>query len=821
MRIVPFLLSTAVTVGLVLALNYRWDIGASKTPKLGSFLSPQIGFWQNAEAKYESYSMDLHSNLLQNRVDVYLDDRLVPHVFAQNEHDVFFTQGYLHAKFRLWQMEFQTHAAAGRLTEILGKKIGTTNLLDAADRMFRRLGMGIGAENALKEMEANPDSKKVFDAYRDGVNCYIDQLKPEDYPLEYKLLDYKPEHWTNLKTAYFLKYMSFDLAGGEDDFEMTNAKKILSKDAFQLAYPTIQDSLDPIIPRGTAFEKPGIVPKVPVTADSLYYNYNKDSITIKEEQPNRSNGSNNWAVAGSKTANGKPILCGDPHLGLNLPSIWYEMQLHTPTWNVYGATFPGAPAIIIGFNDSIAWSVTNAGRDVRDYYDIKFKDDSEKEYWFNGGWKQTDWRYDTIKVRDEPDFIDTLPITVFGPVMYENRYGNRQQKGKAYAVRWKATDPSNEGWTFTKLARAQNYTDYLTAISTFKCPGQNFVFASKSGDIAIWNQGEFPAKWYRQGDFVMPGTDSSYMWQGMIPQTENPHIMNPVRGFVSSANQLPVDATYPYYLGGSFPEYRGIEINKRLSAMNRITPQDMQNLQTDNYNIFAATAIPLLLRNLDSAEFNSEEKEYLGVIKQWDFKSDADEKAPTILENWWKSLSDTIYDDEIKGNKNINAFFPYTTTLIEALIKDSAYRFIDNINTPQKETLRQMVTAAWHKAAKDVGQIQRNKGTLAWGKIKDSEVDHLLRIPAFSRLHLGVGGGTNIINAITKQHGPSWRMVVSLTDKTEAYAVYPGGQSGNPGSRFYDSFIDTWVAGKYNKLWVMQLNDANNPKVYWRMILSK
>lgn len=820
MRIVPFLISTALTIGLVALLNMQLTIGSSKTPRLGSFLSPQMGFWQNAEAEFENYSIDIHSKQLQDRVDVYLDDRLVPHVFAQNEHDVFFVQGYLHARFRLWQMEFQTHAAAGRLAEVLGEKIGNTSVLELNDRRFRRLGMGIAAERALKEMEANPDSKMVFDAYRDGINNYIDQLKPEDYPLEYKLLDYKPEHWTNLKTAYFLKYMSFDLAGYEEDFEMTNAKKLLTKTAFELAYPITQDSLDPIVPKGTVFEKPGIVPKIPATADSLYFNYTKDSISIVEQKPNKANGSNNWAVAGSKTASGKPVLCGDPHLGLNLPSLWYEMQLHTPKWNAYGATFPGAPAIPIGFNDSIAWSETNAMRDVRDYYNITFKDNTENEYQFNGGWNKTEWRYDTIKVRGKADFIDSIPITVFGPVMYENRYGSRQPSGKAYAVHWKALDPSNEGWTFMKLARSKNYIDYLDAISTFSCPGQNFVFASKSGDIAIWNQGVFPAKWRRQGDFVMPGNDSSYLWQGMIPQNENPHVVNPIRGFVSSANQLPVDPTYPYYLGGNYPVYRGVEINKKLSTMTGITPQDMERLQTDNYNIFAATAIPLLLRNVDSTNLNEEEKEYLGLIKKWDFKQDVDEKGPTIFAKWFKALSDTIYDDEIKRDKNLVLIQPSDNTLIEALLKDTAYRFVDNINTPQKETLRQMVTAAWHKAAKQVGQLQRDKGYITWGKIKDTEVDHLLKIPALSCLHINIGGGENTINAANKQHGPSWRMVVSLTDKTEAYGVYPGGQSGNPGSKFYDSFVETWAAGKYNKLWVMEPNEANDPQIRWRMTFS-
>lgn len=167
--------------------------------------------------------------------------------------------------------------------------------------------------------------------------------------------------------------MSFDLAGSENDFEYTNARQIFSWSDFQLMYPTIQDSLDPIIPKGTPFEKPSVQTHIPKETISINYFGKKDSIHTKPYKPDPDNGSNNWAVAGSKTKSGRPILCNDPHLNLNLPSLWFEMQIHTPSFNTYGATFPGTPSVIIGFNDSCAWGFTNAMRDVRDYYEIQFK----------------------------------------------------------------------------------------------------------------------------------------------------------------------------------------------------------------------------------------------------------------------------------------------------------------------------------------------------------------------------------------------------------------------------------------------------------------
>ena len=363
MRIVPLIISATVTTALIVVLNMQLPVGTGKTPRLGYFLSPQQGFWQNAEPLDVSFDKNISIAGIKSNADVYFDDRLVPHIYAENDTDAYFIQGYLHAKFRLWQMEFQTNVAAGRLSEIIGEGGIKT------DQYFRRLGMVYGAEQSLKALEANPETKAATDAYTNGVNAYIKSLKENELPFEFKLLDYKPELWSNLKTALFLKFMSFDLTGqGDDDLWMTNTRNYLGYETFKKLFPERADSLDPIIPKGTAFDKPSIIVKTPANADSVYFHKNDQGITAAPPIiPDKNNGSNNWAVSGAKTKSGKPILCSDPHLGLNLPSLWYEMQITTPTHNTYGASFPGVPAIIIGFTDSIAWGVTNAGRDVKDF----------------------------------------------------------------------------------------------------------------------------------------------------------------------------------------------------------------------------------------------------------------------------------------------------------------------------------------------------------------------------------------------------------------------------------------------------------------------
>lgn len=819
MRIVPFIICAIVTIALIVVLNIPLTIGGNKTPRLGAFLSPQHGFWQNAEPINYNFNDDLNFESLRGKTEVYFDERLVPHIYAEKENDAYFVQGYLHAKFRLWQMEFQTHAAAGRLSEIMGETRGETNFLKI-DKFFRRLGMVYGAEQSLKKVKEDSVTRRQSKAYTNGVNAYIESLQPNQFPLEYKLLDYEPERWTELKTQLFLKYMAYDLTGGGDDFEMTNAKSIFSPADIEKLYPTIHDSLDPIVPKGTSFAPPSLHPKMPRNKDSAYYNFRDTTKTPFILHPDKNNGSNNWAVSGSKTKSHAPILCNDPHLGLNLPSLWYEMQISTPNFNSYGVSFPGAPSIIIGFNDSIAWGVTNAGRDVKDYYEIKFRDSTMNEYMYNGRWKTSSFRNEVIKVKGKPDVIERIAMTVFGPVIFDKTYPDILKDNKYYAVRWKAHDPSNELFTFNRLNHAKNFVDYIRAIAPFQCPGQNFVFASKSGNIAIRQQGQFPAKWKQQGDFLMPGTDSSYAWKGFIPAKENPTMYNPERGFVSSANQLAADTSYPYYLSRKGGIYRGIIINRMLSRMNNITIDDMEKMQTDNYNVFAETARPLLLKYLDNSKLTADERKYIYKLKSWNLRNNINEEAPAIFKLWWDELETAVYKDEF-SKTDLPLEWPEESTLLEGLLKDTAYKFVDDINTPVVENIHDIVLRAYKAACKQI-KTADDKQELVWGKFKDTGVKHLLKLTPLSRLHLPIGGGENIINATTGNHGPSWRMIVQMSDNIEAYGVYPGGQSGNPGSKYYDTFIDNWANGKYYPLLFLKHDTVKKSSdIKWAMTFSK
>jgi penicillin amidase len=480
--------------------------------------------------------------------------------------------------------------------------------------------------------------------------------------------------------------------------------------------------------------------------------------------------------------------------------------------------------VIIGFNDNIAWGVTNAGRDVLDYYEVKFKDNTQKEYLLNGTWTPATNRQEIIKVKGSADVVENIAMTYWGPTMYDDHFKDEQSKGRNLAVRWTGHDASTGVETFYRLNRAKNFDDYLAAISLWKCPGQNFVFASKTGDIAIKQQGSFVAKWDRQGDFIMPGIDKSYDWQGFIPNEENPFMMNPARGFVSSANQKAVDSTYPYYLGtaASFPLYRGISVNKRLDTMTNITVAKMQQLQTSNYNVFAEVARPALNKFIDQSNLSPNAKKMVGEMNNWDLYNNGNSKGTTTFKIIWDSVENAIWGDELAGS-TIPLTKPDAYVLLDQMNKDSNFSVADDIRTKGKvETLKEQVNLGIENAAKKLVELEKaNK--LEWASFKATFIQHLTRaLPALNRVNLPIGGGENIINATKENHGPSWRMVVHLTDEIEAYGLYPGGQSGNPGSPYYDSFVDKWAAGEYYRLLFMsKAKLVENKYAKWHIQFKK
>ncbi len=773
-------LSGVVLLAVIISLNTKFG----SIPPLGKFFDPDAGFWANAETTAPE-SEELEIPGLKDKVSVYYDDRRVPHIFAQNDHDLYLAQGYIVARDRLFQMEMQTYDAAGRLAEIVGP-----SLLNR-DKQTRRWGMPYGAEKAWEEIQSDPDMLAIVQAYADGVNAYIDQLSPSEYPLEYKILDFAPEQWKPIKTALLLKNMTRTLAAGNNDSRTSNTLAYFGDDFVNRFFTQKPELNDPIIPPTREWDFDADIPEapdslfVPATAKEL------DAFTTEEGV-----GSNNWAVSGAKTASGNPILANDPHLSLTLPSIWYEVQLNAPGVNTYGVSLQGSPGVIIGFNENVAWGVTNVGSDVLDWYEIKFRDDTKQEYWHDSQWKPTSTRIEEINVRGEKTVMDTVIYTHHGPISKVTSSVNEELAPSYRAMRWIAHEPSNDLKTFYGLNRAENYDDYVAALKEYTAPAQNFVFASNEGDIALWVNGKLPRKWEHQGRTVSDGTDPTYDWQGWIPRDQVPHIKNPERGFVSSANQESAAPDYPYYLDDDFaPFERGRRINDLLESMENITPEDMQNMQMDDYSYYASTFLPSLLVWTDTDSLNEEEQVVYDLLTEWNYYMDADEMAPSIFRQWAGNFYRAVMYDEYETT-DVPLRYPSRDIFIEVVKQDSEFSFIDNIETEAVETREDIALATFKETVSELTNAWGKLGDRwKWGNAINNDIDHLANIPGMGRQNMYSSGSSDAINAIRGGFGPSWRMVVELGPEVKGWGVYPGGASGNPGSPNYDSMLETWRTG--------------------------
>lgn len=802
-----------ICILLPIVLAYALNTKFGDLPPTLKFLNPFTGFWQNAESTSVKTDKKISLKGTHQNVEIAFDDRMIPHVFAQNDYDVYFAQGYVTAMHRLWQMDFQTRFAAGRISEVVGKKA------IELDKYQRRMGMVFGAENSLEGMMADPKSKEMILAYTAGINAYIHSLSRSQLPIEYKILDFKPEDWTPIKCALLLKQMSAVLAMGSDEFYMTNIRNKFGTDVVKDLFPDYPFKEDPIIPVGTKWDfKPLPVPaEPPVFTDSRTAN-------IKTKQKEEGIGSNNWALSGAKTASGYPILANDPHLDLTLPSIWYQIQLHAPGINAYGVSLPGAPGIIIGFNKDIAWGVTNVAADVLDFYQVKFKDDARKSYWYNNAWKNTSNRLEKIVVRGEKNITDTVIYTHHGPVVYlqKTNFSKAGNIPVGNALRWIAHEKSNELKTFYLLNRGKNYNDYRKALTFFTAPAQNFVFASADNDIAITANGKFPLKWKDQGKFILDGTATSNDWQGWIPASENPSVKNPPRNFVSSANQSSTDPSYPYYINWEFSPYeRGKRINDRLATMHNATADSIINMQTDNYSIHAQNILPAVLAMVDRNKLNATQKEALRIVSSWNKHYEAKSLAASVFDLWTKRIQFNIWDDEFTI-ADIPMRYPSRDRTVQLILHEPNAKWIDNVNTPVKESLADLVNEAFKYSC---DSLERKFGPIGklweWGNFKHTNVPHLAKIPGFGSKTLITGGGKMTINALNESNGPSWRMVVELGKMPKGHGVFPGGQSGNPGSVFYDNMIDTWANGKLYDLFFMQSANDGSAKIISRLIISK
>jgi penicillin G amidase len=745
-------------------------------PALGPFLDPYNGVWSaTVTASLPPFLLIKNTPDLDSAVRVLYDGRGVPHIFARTEHDAYYALGFVVARDRLVQLELQTRAGSGRLTELAGP--AALRL----DRQTRELGLPRAARRMFAAIDTTSPSYHAIVAYANGVNAWIDHLGPDEIPLEYHLLGRRPERWSPINSLYLLNRMSYTLAQDSYEFERAAAASRVGDSAAEALFPIHSPLQEPIVPSGRPEPRllggPLPPPGRPDTS----------AVLMATADPDPDLGSNNWAVAPRRTAHGAALLAGDPHLHLTLPSIWYEAHLVVPGHlDVYGVTIPGAPGIVIGFNRDVAWTFTNTGADVLDYYAESVDDPARPtRYRLDGAWRPIETEVAVYRGRHgEILATDTLRYTHRGPLRHIGTHW--------LSMRWTALEPSDEVGAYTSAARAHTVAEWLSAMETFLVPAQNMLVADRAGTIAIRSTGHFPLRpGDGRGDYVRDGTTSASDWVGYRPVSAYPTAINPAQGFLASANQEPDDpATDPRYLGFNWaPPWRAIRINELLRADSAATPDDMRRFQTDPGSARVAWFMPYFARAATQPGADPRAREAGRLLAQWDGRYTVDNTRAVLFEAAMRELTR-------------RAFEPLAVTpgssVLAALVADSTSPWWQD---RRRDRRRDDVIAASLAAALDT--VMRRYGSpdsggWRWDHVATVNIEHLMRIPAFSRMGLSAPGGPVTLSPLSGDgtEGPSWRMVVELGPTLRAWTIYPGGQSGNPLSYRYTDHLQRWLHGE-------------------------
>jgi penicillin amidase len=772
---------------------------------------------------------------LIGKVDVYRDGYGIPHIYADNTHDLFLAQGYVHAQDRFYQMDFWRHQTAGRLSELYGE--GTLD----ADKFLRTVGWRRIAEQEYSL--ANAETRAILDAYAAGVNAYIASRSAADLSLEYAILgltglsDYTPEPWTPPDTLAWAKAMAFNL-GDNLDGEIERAI-LLQK----IGVEKTSDYLPTAFPSG----HPIILPSPPV-GDLERVRTQIASVYDLMGGKFGGIGSNNWVIAGSRTTTGMPLLANDPHLGIQMPAIWYEVGLHcrrSPSGDgaltascpvdVTGFSFAGAPGVILGHNHRIAWGMTNVGPDVQDLYLEKINPADPNQYEVNGQWVDMTLLTEKIKIKGGGEETVAIRYTRHGPLI-TSVYGLDEFAGQAgldpsaqyeYALRWTALDV---GYTFTaifKINKAQNFQEFRDALRDFDAPSQNFVYADVDGNIGYQVPGRVPIRAQGDGLLPAPGWTDEYEWTGYIPFDELPYAYNPPQGYIVTANNAVVGPDYPHLISLSWDAgYRAQRLVDLIEAQPKISIEYIQQMQGDDMNLGAKEVLPHLLSALDGFQFGSPgQARAADALSNWDYQMRMGSQPAAIYMSFFNALlADTFHDDLPEtywpeGNSRT------WLTLRNLLVKpDSSWW--DNAATPAVETRDDILRQAFVEGYADLEKrLGPDEETWKWGGLHTAAFENATVGSAaspgpiralFNRGPYPASGWGAVVNntggnlarddyetpgdPYAVRTTPSMRMIVDLGNLDNSLAVFTTGQSGHALHPHYNDLIDMWRLIQYHPM---------------------
>ncbi|MCL5428542.1 MAG: penicillin acylase family protein [Chloroflexi bacterium] len=769
---------------------------------------------------------------LDGPVDIFRDQAGIPHIYASTEHDLFFAEGYIHAQDRFWQMDFQRHTSAGRLSEMLGDAT-----LDI-DTFLRTLGWERVAKQELEMLDTQ--SMAMLEAYSAGVNAYLADHQGTELSLEYLFLPlvnsgYQPADWEPLNTLTWAKAMAWDLRDNMDaEIERSILLNTMSEARIAELFPTYDENHPIIVPDFEIFANEGaqseqVVSGLPAEVARELAALN-GQVAMADRllggDPNAELGSNSWVISGELSATGAPLLANDPHLDASIPSIWYQVGLHCAPkgpecpYEAVGVSFVGAPGIVIGHNDRIAWGFTNVGADVMDLYIIKVNPDNPNQYEMNGEWVDMDVLVENIHVGSDQVVELPVRITQFGPIISDS-YGDLadfdQNSGLdipgnyAIALRWTALDPGNTLQSIFKINRAQNFDEFREAARDFVVPSQSLLYADVDGNIGYQMPGHIPLRNQTDGKFPTPGWTDKYAWQGFISFEELPYGLNPSSGYIVAANNAIVGPDYPYLIADFWDYgYRAQRIEQLiLDAGGPLDIADYQRMQADSVNLGALELIPAL----SSLEIEDAEVATLrDQLIAWGGNQAADSAEAALFNAFWMQLLKATFNDELP-----EAYWPNGNSLwyvvVSNLLSDPENVWWDDVNTEAIESRDAILLSSLSAAVAELKSTQGNDPSQwTWGDLHTITFVHqtMDNFPIigslFNRGPFPVSGGSAIINATNWDAGtgtfdvtslPSKRSIMDLSNWENSLQINTTGQSGHAYHPHYIDLAPLWAAIEY------------------------
>lgn len=775
------------------------------------------GIWWFAYRPLPQVDGTVSVNGLHSEVTVNRDGWGIPHIRASSTEDMVEAQGYVFAQDRLWQMDLLRRVSRGQLSEILGPAV------ISVDKEFRTLGFARAAERDAAALTG--EQRVLLEAYARGVNKFIEQHQ-NHLPLEFSLLKYKPQPWTPADSFAITAYMYQTLTDTwEDEINRAKvtarvgedrAKDLFSPDAamdhFVVGDPNDKkdgsqrahsgddedddDDMTPddVLKAGNIDSLPAQTGLAPDVASMLLPQV-RDFLAGTKREIRHGLGSNNWVVSGAHTATGKPLLANDTHLELSVPSIWYEVHLTAPEWNVAGFTLPGAPLVVIGHNDQIAWGFTNNGADVQDLYIETFNPAAPDEYRVNGAWVKAQIFDEVIHVKGQADQHLKVVATRHGPVV--RRDGDNANKG--YALRWTATEPGGLSNTYNWLGKAKNWTEFRNAMKQVWGPAQNTVYADATGNIGYVMAARVPIRKKGHGEIPVPGDTDDYEWTGYIPFDQLPQALNPESGLIITANARVVGPDYKPYLTDRWEEpYRTARIFDLLQGRHDLRPEDMLKVQNDTFSyphMFLGEQLTAAMKVAQPKDARAQQ--LIQRLKDWNGIASADGSEISFLQGVRRSLLAMILEPYL--GKDTDMYEWRSMTFLQKVLTDRPAKWLPSTYKSYDELL----AAAADRAVARLAERSKSENPQDWAWKKFNSLDMLHPIGQtgilkflFSITDKPQSGAGYSVRAASKRHGPSERFVANPANWDDSILLITTGESGQLGSSHYSDQFSYWYEGK-------------------------